>query len=134
MSINPKQCPYLVEAQAVKITCRGLSSACTIRQHFTYSKDRAAHYTQYCAGDYHLCSVAAELNAFYHEYDDSPCPYNEGVSCFFKKGCDKCGWNLEVSLERLKQRFPMCSPECLEMLLTRNEELKCLMGGSNVND
>ena len=120
MSINPKQCPYLVETQAVKITCRGLGPDSTIKQFFTYSKDKAAHYTQYCAGDYHLCSVAATLNAVYHEYDDSPCPYNWGVSCFFKEGCDKCGWNPEVSLERLKWLYPMCCLEYLRSLLEQN--------------
>ena len=120
MSINPRQCPFLVAVQVSSITCRELVPGCATQQGFSSPRDKAAHYTQYCTGSYHLCPVAAELNATYQEYDDGPCPYNWGVSCFFKEGCDKCGWNPAVSLERLKQLYPACSPECLRSLLEQN--------------
>ena len=120
MSINPRQCPFLVAVQVSSITCRELVPGCAIKQGFSSPRDKAAHYTQYCTGDYYLCPVAAELNAVYHEYDDSPCPYNWSVLCFFKEDCGKCGWNPETSLERLKRLYPMCSPESLRALLGQN--------------
>ena len=120
MSINPKQCPYLVAVNTSSITCRDLGPGCAIKQGFSSPRDKVAHYTQHCTGDYYLCPVAAELNAVYHEYDDGPCLYNWGVSCLFKENCDCCGWNPEVSLERLKQLYPACSPESLRSLIEQN--------------
>lgn len=51
-----------------------------------------------------MCPVAEKLNEVYGLY--SPCPNNEHVQCFFKETCDRCGWNPEVSLERLKRMYP----------------------------
>ena len=34
------------------------------------------------------------------------CLFNQGVNCYDKSGCGKCGWNPAVSEQRLKKMFP----------------------------
>ena len=115
MSINPRICPYLLQNSAYKITCKGHD----LEQSFATAETKKAHYDQYCAGEYYLCPVAEKLNAVYQEYEDSPCPHNRNVLCFFKDTCHRCGWDPAVSLDRLKQKYPNYSERCLEKLLSR---------------
>ena len=119
VSTNPKQCPYLLGISTCKINCRELAPGVAVEQCFSSDGEASQHYAQYCAGEYYLCPVAEELNEIYRQYEDSPCPYNRNVLCFFKDTCHRCGWDPVVSLDRLKLQYPHCSERRLEKLLSK---------------
>lgn len=106
MSINPKECPYFIQAKRQMIICKGFEDGCEIRQGFPVLGEESEYQAQFCYYSYHRCKLARMLNPIWKQIDDTPCPYNDGVECLHKDKCNQCGWNPVVSQERLERRFP----------------------------
>ena len=103
MSENPKECPYFFGMSRQTITCRGVVPGCTIGQSFWSVRAKKAHYAEYCHSCYNRCEAALAINSVWKQFDVRPCPHNGEVDCLHQDECDRCGWNPEVTTERLSR-------------------------------
>lgn len=102
---NPKQCPYFIKIGHQAISCQGAVAGGKIRIGYAKPGAEKVQYADYCVGNYQRCEIAQMVNSVRHEYEVYVCPYNAEVECLHNNRCNRCGWNPEISKQRLEQLF-----------------------------